>query len=309
MAEHEQSMVVLDRLAHAIQQIIFKTPQAGLRLAEIVLRRELNRNAPRPDVLRTFATLLLADYVFRGSQPGQQLAESIADDLQQWSEPIGGILHVLRTTLFDGATDSTDNDANATRARSLGMISRWLGASESVLTDLRKLHDRPDSPWTDEKRNLASAALDIAEAVAMELYFASGVFEGGSDTRHADAAQRIRLYQEANGLLHTLARIGLPKAVDEVIKVAEGCIDADPRGAFLLVAEAVRGGEDFGYQFEPMAQRLVVEIVHRFLADRHDLFLDDEDMQAALMDILDTFVSAGWPDARRLVYSLGETFR
>jgi len=309
MAEHEQSMVVLDRLAHVIQQIILKAPQAGLKLAEIVLHREQNRGAPRPGVLRTFATLLLADYVYRGSQPGQQLAKSIANDLQQWSEPIGGILHVLRTTLFDGATDRKDDGATATRERSIGMIRTWLGASESVLTDLRELHDRPDSAWSDEERDLASAALGIAEAVAMQLYFAAGVFEGGSDARHADAAERIRLYHEANDLLHTLARIGPPKAVDEVIKVAEGCIDADPRGAFLLVAEAVRGGEDFGYQFEPMAQRLVVAIVHRFLADRHDLFLDDEDMQTALIDILDMFVSAGWPDARKLVYSLGQTFR
>jgi hypothetical protein len=58
-----------------------------------------------------------------------------------------------------------------------------------------------------------------------------------------------------------------------------------------------------------MAQALILRIVRRYLAEQRQLFQDDDELETALADILDVFVAAGWPDARHLVYGLGDLFR
>lgn len=58
------------------------------------------------------------------------------------------------------------------------------------------------------------------------------------------------------------------------------------------------------YQLESFAIDLVVRIVERYLADHRDLFRDDERRRDALIQVLDIFVEAGWPEAYRLTYQL-----
>jgi hypothetical protein len=49
--------------------------------------------------------------------------------------------------------------------------------------------------------------------------------------------------------------------------------------------------------------------VERYLADCRHLFRENPSAREALLDILDIFVSAGWPGATRLTYRLNEVFR
>jgi hypothetical protein len=77
---------------------------------------------------------------------------------------------------------------------------------------------------------------------------------------------------------------------------------------FRLIAHAVRTSEKYGYGVESMASDLVARIVERYLADHREVFavsnrLDD------LMDCLDVFVRAGWPNAQALTFRLGEIWR
>jgi hypothetical protein len=54
---------------------------------------------------------------------------------------------------------------------------------------------------------------------------------------------------------------------------------------------------------------LVVSLVERYLAEYRTLLQGDEELLALLMAMLDTFVEAGWPQARGLTYGLHELFR
>jgi len=49
-----------------------------------------------------------------------------------------------------------------------------------------------------------------------------------------------------------------------------------------------------------------VEVIGHFLADHRELFLTDEIRRRNLIACLDTFMQAGWPAARRLLYRLPE---
>jgi hypothetical protein len=64
-----------------------------------------------------------------------------------------------------------------------------------------------------------------------------------------------------------------------------------------------------GIQYEMLTADLVVQIVEQYLAEYPFLFRDDSKLQNHLLDLLDTFVDAGWPKATVLTYRLDEVFR
>jgi hypothetical protein len=47
-------------------------------------------------------------------------------------------------------------------------------------------------------------------------------------------------------------------------------------------------------------------MVKRYVTDRRELFRDDHEFESAVMEVLDVFVDAGWPEAR-LVYGLADS--
>jgi hypothetical protein len=88
----------------------------------------------------------------------------------------------------------------------------------------------------------------------------------------------------------------------------EAFIPVDPPETFRLIAHAVRTSESYGYGVESMASDLVVRIVERYLADYREVFAVNNRLND-LMDCLDVFVRAGWPNAQALTFRLGEIWR
>ena len=75
-----------------------------------------------------------------------------------------------------------------------------------------------------------------------------------------------------------------------------------------MIAQAVKSAEQGGYSNEQMAADLIVRIVKRYLADYRAVFADRNRL-GELMDCLDAFVRAGWPNAQSLTFRLGEIWR
>ena len=78
---------------------------------------------------------------------------------------------------------------------------------------------------------------------------------------------------------------------------------------FRRIARAIRGGEAAGYQFDSLAADLFVRLLEVYLAEHRAMLQRDAEARARLIEILDVFVRAGWPKARRLTYGLHELFR
>jgi hypothetical protein len=81
---------------------------------------------------------------------------------------------------------------------------------------------------------------------------------------------------------------------------------------FLIAAQAIQSSSEAGFQYDRMAVKEVVTLIERVLADHRDLF-DSKDKSntgclEALLSVLDLFVEAGWPDARRLTNRLEEIY-
>jgi hypothetical protein len=103
--------------------------------------------------------------------------------------------------------------------------------------------------------------------------------------------------------------VGYPHTAHYVIDTLKYFIAIDPPGVLLLVGEVVRTGSKYGYEYEQLAEGLMVELVERYLAVYRPLLRERPDCHKALMDILDVFVRVGWPRAHQLTYQLGDIYR
>jgi hypothetical protein len=90
-----------------------------------------------------------------------------------------------------------------------------------------------------------------------------------------------------------------PSISHHLIETLEACVEFDTRGVLLRIARVVELGKAGNYQLESLAQGVVVRLVERYLAEYRSLFQRDAEARKALIGILDAFVAAGWPDARR----------
>jgi hypothetical protein len=52
----------------------------------------------------------------------------------------------------------------------------------------------------------------------------------------------------------------------------------------------------------------LVKLVRRYLADHRDIF-EDIDRRAKLIDVLELFSAAGWPEALKLLFELPDLLR
>jgi hypothetical protein len=314
VAKSERSPTVLGSLAHALLSLLHSDRDRGLALAESVLARERRRKAPRPEVIDAYLGLLVTHHIWEGSSTGSRAAERFAPDAATMPDSATSLLHAIRETTFHGAVDPHDEAELAIRSRALDVLRLFLTASRAGVETLSADHGgRLGGPdWSEADTAELRGWLQVASGVADQLYFASGVFQErqrSANDRHADRAQRERLYREAQDLVEELVDMGEPHAMHHVIEMLDGCLEFDPRGVFLLIARTVRSSSTWGYQYESLAEGLVVRIVKRYVTDHRDLFHDDVELEGALMDVLDIFVEAGWPEARRLVYGLAEIFR
>jgi hypothetical protein len=150
---------------------------------------------------------------------------------------------------------------------------------------------------------------EVLVKAAAELFFASGAFRSPNAERAPlDERKRRRFYREASAFIDVAVEIGLPPAAHHVVETLEQSVNFDPRGVLLRTARVLKAAEAWGYQHDPLAIRLFVRLTQSYLATHREL-LTDTACRDALLSALDTFVEAGWPDARRLVYRLDDAFR
>lgn len=148
------------------------------------------------------------------------------------------------------------------------------------------------------------SAIKIANAVAHNLFFASGV--------HANNGKSPQLPDSgfADQAFPTIALLGKFKSASTVHKIIETLshlAPLDPRRAFLIVNDAIGTGDL--YTFDSLAADEVAVLIERYLAEFRGLIVADPELLTAIRSVLHAFVDAGWPSAINLTYHLSDAFR
>jgi hypothetical protein len=195
------------------------------------------------------------------------------------------------------------------------LLVRVLRSARDGLEALNQCHSKVSfKDWPQQDQDTAKCLARLVDHVGMDVYFASGAHEEKKQAQvKGDLPQTReraeRFYREAGPILDDLSDVGLPAVTHHLLETLQVFVPLDHRGVFLRIGRVVRGGEKGGYQYESLAANLIVELVERYLADYRGLLREDAECRRTLIEILNVFVQAGWPSARRLTYRLEEIFR
>jgi hypothetical protein len=160
--------------------------------------------------------------------------------------------------------------------------------------------------WQAADRELYGNVLRGIDEIATRIHLTSGAFNhGNADLPPPSAA----FFEHARPLLEALASMAHPHTAHAVIETLAFFVPLDPMGVLRLIAQSIKASADHNYQYEPLAEDLVVKTVERYLAEFRPLLREDPEGNVALMEILDIFVRVGWPRALQLTYRLSDIYR
>lgn len=116
-------------------------------------------------------------------------------------------------------------------------------------------------------------------------------------------------FNETGPLLEKLCEVEFVDIAHDLLKVFKKLIPVDPERVFVLVAKLIDHATTDAIQHESIAADVVVEIIEEYLAEYRYIFRTQGQLRELLLDVLDTFVESGWPQAVKLTYRLDEVFR
>lgn len=296
-ASKEENPTVLADAVQALARLPIKLASKSVPLAVTIFRRS-------PDTSDTKSVHEACIYLFCGISlwGNDPTCKATLDTLI--ADPVHHAQNVQRLVFALGRY-LTAKEMRVTDA-AFGMLHRILiglmQQTQEIETANQKL-----KLWPPDVQESYGALLRCADSIAQRLYFASGAF------KNADQERTILppdvFYERAKPVLTILAGIGYPHTAHYVIDTLRHFIQVDPPGVLLLVGAVVRTGSKYGYEYEQLAEGLMVELVERYLAEYRPLLREQTDCHMALMDILDVFVRVGWTRAHRLTYQLGDIYR
>ena len=302
----DRSIGVMRGLVRTLSFLRYREPE---RVASITIGvMQAVADAPnRKELSKSCVRVLVGLFVWDRDGAASAVIDGIADDPVAHLEEASQLVSEFREILVAGTVDPPDPDSDAARRRSWSFLLRVTkGAAaefrRAMIREGSTVRDTQDSPSEEQIRRLAH----VLDSVGWNIYFASGAKDG--DERPDEMVLR-RFYSESGEVVDELADVGLPQLSHHLLEALEVLVSVNPRGVFFRIARVIQGGRKGGYEYDSLAETVIVRIVDCYLADHRNLFRRDEAARRHLIGILDAFVRAGSENARRLSYGLGEVFR
>jgi len=215
-------------------------------------------------------------------------------------------LNDIREALTFSSDVPKESDA-AIRRRSFGLTETIIISASAQMEEL--LHnvsvENRTEQWQEDFHELAR----LIDYIGNQIFFSSGAYDGTNSNRALDDDARCTFWKESRDAITRLSGVAIPSVAHRLIETLKSFIPYAPAEVFHAISNVINSAKSWGYQYESMAVDLLVEVIERYLAEQRNLLQEDLQCREELIDILETFVNAGWPSARRLSYRMEEIFR
>lgn len=277
------------------------------RVLELILsvlgRREFDQQ--RAARIRCAASDVLSLlWVTHGLEGARDVLAEWIDQPHAHAAELSGALFALRPAVISGLPDPMERYADV-RKRARWVFSGIVDAANKRLDAYVALPELPEEALKEFRE-----CIKLVDAACQQLHFAAGNRSSREEPPGLDPAGLAQFFRETSDLLHNIGDNAPAHTVYHLLQLLERLVAIDPARAFDLAAHALRaGGARSGYQYESMGLNLMVRLVGVFLADHKEIFFEEPNRRAALIECLEAFMEAGWPAAQRLLYRLPELIR
>lgn len=311
MVAREQSNGVLKGLLQGPFDVLLPENADRVVAWTAAITERVADRAEAKEVRNASLDILARVHLWRTSEHAEKTLFEIADHPDEHLDEASHLVHFLRPVVALGPTDGSEPEADRARQRGLELLLRMTRAASRAFRRAVEPEQGTSDAETSAKQlsqeELRSLA-HLIDAIGSNLYFQSGAYKSEEGKAVAEEVQ-ARLLREAGPIIDELADVGLASLAHHLFETLEVLVPYDPASVFRRIAAVIRGGRKSGYQHDSMAERVVVRVVERYLADYRAIFQAEEELRRSLVEVLDTFVGAGSLGARRLSYGLAEIFR
>jgi hypothetical protein len=298
---HEPNLTVIEHvLGGLVSSLIHTDQQRSLGLLLAILHREASGSKRERRLSKAVSDKFTILWVTYQSPEAKTVLDAWIDAPWEHTEEVSKILMTLRDAVVAGCGDNPDKHADL-RQRSQEIVSDIVDAVNG------RLAGHMAAPSLNEAETAeVRECVKLIDIAAKEMFFATGGSARPRDGESAlsDAGLNVFLRENAD-LLKRIGKYAQPHTTHYLLQLFERLVVVDPITAFDLTASSVQAGRPSGYQNESLAADLLVRLIGVFLADHKEIF-EKPARRAALVDCLETFLEAGWPAARRLLYRLPE---
>ena len=282
----------------------------AIALAKAVLQRYEGEMGPGVAECRTLAMMFIADlHTWDNSDEADAFFEGCLDPASFDTALISNWIARYSGNLLAGSSVDPGDPQHEVRRKTLAFYAQALDAADAVIARVDAGRGLGTfGQWSEADQASVRAAFDVVDEVALRLSFALGAHSQNTSLDTEPVTERVRLYSEAMPLLNRLADTPIANIAHNLIQGLEAVIHVDPAGVFAVIARAIRAAARGGYGSESLAVPLIVGIVERYLAEHRDVFADPDRLKD-LVDSLDVFARAGWPEAQALTFRVADIWR
>jgi signal recognition particle GTPase len=296
-ATGDENPTVLHHVVHALNRLPASLADKTVPLTITIFNRKI-QDSELDRVREGCVNIWVGLTVWANDATSKTMLDQLLADPRHYAHDLQRMIIALEAYLL--ATEQHISEA------AFMLLRRLLTSVTDAMRDVENANG-PTSPWPPEAQAEYTNLFGCADTVAQRLYFASGAFKNPGHERPLLPPQQF--YLQAKPLFDRLSTIGHPHTTQYLVDTLQYFIDTDPAGVLLLIGTAVTAGSKYGYQYEQLAEGLIVRIVERYLAEFRPLLRERPDCHTALMRILDVFVRVGWPSAHQLTYQLSAIYR
>jgi len=268
----------------------------------------------RDDFTEAAANLTAYLFAARGSDVAWHWVEVWCVDLQRGAKFLTSMLHGLREVFFFAyrPTPSAVDLLTVERLHRLLLLAASAAATAQAAARPHLIGTPTDE--TKRWRPLFDAADNVLDQICNQLYFGSGAFDPGNRQQEEQPGlpspdSKLRFIGHYAPILDILDRCSQSRTAYNLIGLYGFLAEGDPGGIFDRVAKLLLGaGALDRYHYENLGTEGLVKLIRRYLADYRGIF-DDADRRAKLIEILELFSGAGWPEALRLMFELPDLLR
>jgi hypothetical protein len=295
-------VTALDRCARAV-------PDRALALMTKMLDEAGTALGKPEEVRKHCIACLTCYYLWRGDPIAKATIERIVEGIPATAHDAARMFPTLRNAL-QYVEPANPERAMRTRERAAKLFNEITGKAVPPMRELIEKRLRREEPTEEDRTQFDDLEL-LLGTCGTELYFASGAFQ---ELRHGlppelTTSEQREFYPALAASWNLLAEIGSPNLVHHLVQTLEMYVPVDPAGVFLLIGKAVLASRLWSYHFEDQAVELVVRIIRTYIAEHRSIFEKNLKCLRVLRELLDLFITAGWPSARIVAYRVDEVFR
>ncbi len=296
--ETETNIAVITHvLGHLGTAMVHSDQDRSLALLSYLAEREAPGSEREQRLLVVIVPLLTILWVRYAREDVRKLLDRWLTRPWEHGEVIKAVLFSLRPALISGIS-GVGADEHDIRLRTKRIFETVVRAAQERLAGLEA-----DDESIEVKRN----CFQLLDTAGSQLYFALNSVTKEKADKDPGSEPLLRAFErEYSQLIRDIGGNADPHTIYHLLQLVEKLAPAVPEAAFAMMVDLLRSGKTFGYQFESLGVGLVVRMLGVFLADYKVLFTGRPERRGELIECLEIFLQAGWPQARRLMYRLPE---